>query len=218
MILNILHHPFAGLPMQEWIGYLASLMILIGMTMNSVRRLRWINLGGNVLFACYGFLIGSLPVGFMNTLIGMVNIYYLLKLYNKKESFRLLPVRLNNRYLKAFLEFYHDDIRKFFPGFSFDPEMYDRAYIVLRDMTVASVILGNSTEPGTLRIELDYAIAAYRDMKPGVYAFGYANGGLYAEGFSLVQAIALTKAHEKYLKKCGFTLDADKKYWQRVIG
>lgn len=218
MFLNILQYPFAGLPMQEWIGYLASLMILIGMTMNSVRKLRWINLCGNVLFAGYGFLIGSLPVGFMNTLIGMVNIYYLMKLYNKKETFRLLPVQLNNRYLKAFLEFYRDDIRKFFPGFTFNPEMYDKAYIVLRDMTVASVILGNVTGSGTLRIELDYAIAAYRDMKPGDYAFGYTSGGLSSEGFKLVETNALTRAHGKYLKKCGFTYDDEQKRWQRRIG
>ncbi|HAQ65264.1 MAG TPA: hypothetical protein DCR43_05365 [Bacteroidales bacterium] len=218
MLLNILQQPLAGLPLQEWIGYLASLMILIGMTMNSVRRLRWINLGGNVLFACYGFLIGSLPVGLMNTLIGMVNIFYLTKLYNKKESFRLLPVQLSNRYLKAFLEFYQDDINKFFPGFKFNPDMYNRAYVVLRDMTVASVILGNAGESGTLRVELDYAIAAYRDMKPGGYAFGPAGGGLSSEGFKLIQTVALTSAHEKYLKKCGFAPNADKTCWQQTIG
>lgn len=218
MLTNIFHHQLAGMPIYEWIGYGASLLILVGMTMSSVQKLRWINLGGNILFTLYGVMIGSLPVALMNAMIGVVNSYYLIRLYSKKESFRLLPVQMSNRYLKAFIDFHQADIEKFFPGFRFDPENHNRAYIVLRDMTVAAVIVGTTNERGCLRIDLDYAIAAYRDMKPGSFAFGLRTGGLEAEGFNTIKAQALSKAHEGYLKRCGFSYDTGHGWWQRSIG
>jgi len=217
MILSYLYHSFLGITFLEWIGYAASLFILIGMTMTSVRRLRWINLGGNILFTLYGFLIGSFPVALMNALIGVVNSWYLVRLYRKKESFRLLPVQMSNRYLKAFIEFHQSDIEKFFPGFRFDVAVQNRAYIVLRDMTVAAVIVGSTTEPGALHIDLDYAVAAYRDMKPGNYAFGQETGGLASEGFKIISTTCGSRAHEGYLRRCGFRPGDDGKLWYRVI-
>lgn len=66
----------------EWLGYLASLIVLISLLMSSIVKLRWINLIGSALFSLYGFLIGALPVGIMNLGIVLINIYYLVKLYS----------------------------------------------------------------------------------------------------------------------------------------
>ena len=57
----------------DWIGYIASLIVLVSLLMSSVKKLRWINLGGALLFGIYGFLIGSLPTGFMN--FGIVSLF-----------------------------------------------------------------------------------------------------------------------------------------------
>ncbi|MEL7596968.1 MAG: lactate dehydrogenase [Clostridiaceae bacterium] len=71
----------------EWLGYLASLIVLISLLMNSILKLRWINLVGSGIFSLYGFLIGALPVGFMNLGIVLINIYHLVKIYHSKEYF-----------------------------------------------------------------------------------------------------------------------------------
>lgn len=71
----------------EWLGYLASLIVLISLLMNSILKLRWINLLGSSIFSLYGFLIGALPVGFMNLGIVLINIYHLVKIYHSKEYF-----------------------------------------------------------------------------------------------------------------------------------
>lgn len=71
----------------EWLGYLASLIVLISLLMNSIIKLRWINLLGSSIFSLYGFLIGALPVGFMNLGIVLINIYHLVKIYHSKEYF-----------------------------------------------------------------------------------------------------------------------------------
>ena len=43
--------------MIEWIGYIASIVIATSMLMNSLLKLRWINLVGAILFSTYGFII-----------------------------------------------------------------------------------------------------------------------------------------------------------------
>ena len=48
-----------GIPLIEWIGYLASILIAISMFMKDIVKLRFINLVGSLLFAFYGFSISS---------------------------------------------------------------------------------------------------------------------------------------------------------------
>ncbi|MDC1504584.1 uroporphyrinogen decarboxylase [Winogradskyella sp.] len=72
-----------GLTVTEYIGYLASLMVLISFTMKDVKKLRLVNMTGCVLFITYGFLMPTLRVGLpiiiANVAIFVVNIYYLTK-------------------------------------------------------------------------------------------------------------------------------------------
>lgn len=72
-----------GITGTEYIGYLASLMVLISFTMKEVIKLRLVNMSGCILFIIYGFLMPSLRVGLpiiiANTAIFSVNLYYLLK-------------------------------------------------------------------------------------------------------------------------------------------
>lgn len=208
----------AGITLKEWIGYAASLFILIGMTMSSVRKLRWINLAGNILFTLYGLLIASLPVTLMNALIGMVNSWFLIRLYQRRESFRLLPVTHDNQYLKAFIEFHKSDIKTFFPAFVFNPPVHDKAFIVLRDMTVAAVIVGTSGDQGHLHIELDYAVAAYRDLKPGHFAYASPSGGLAGEGYRELTSVPGSPKHQSYLLRCGFAPGKEKNVWSKRLG
>ncbi|MEG1254602.1 YgjV family protein [Clostridium sp.] len=72
-----------GISLVEWLGYLASILIAISMFMKDIIKLRFINLIGCLLFAIYGFIIGSYPVSIVNILIVFINLYYLYK-YLKK--------------------------------------------------------------------------------------------------------------------------------------
>ena len=69
----------------EWLGYLASLVILISLTMTSIVKLRWINLVGSILFTIFAYLIDSTPTIFMNIGIICINLYFLYKIYSPKE-------------------------------------------------------------------------------------------------------------------------------------
>ena len=90
----------------EWLGYIASLIVLISLLMSSIVKLRWINLVGALLFGTYGFMIGSLPTGFMNVGIALIDIFYLVKMYGSKEYFTILPITEDHQYLDSFIHFY----------------------------------------------------------------------------------------------------------------
>ena len=73
-----------GIPLIEWVGYAASIMIAISLIMTDIVKLRVINSIGCILFAIYGFTVRAYPVGIINTFIFFINSYYLYKMYKDK--------------------------------------------------------------------------------------------------------------------------------------
>ncbi len=190
--------------MLEWIGYLASIVIAASMLMNSIQKLRWVNMTGACLFSVYGFAIDALPVGILNGFIVVINIYYLIKMYAGTDHFRLLEVRNDNKYLEAFLEFHQKEIKKFFPNFSFQPGMNKLNILILKNMSVAGVILAHEIDAKTLMIGLDFVIPEYRDQKPGKFVY---NQNLYyfsKLGYEKLCTESQSKSHDLYMQKMGF--------------
>lgn len=70
----------------EWIGYCASILIAISLTMTSIVPLRIINSIGCFLFVVYGIYVGVYPVAIANGVIIIINIYNLYKLYILKQN------------------------------------------------------------------------------------------------------------------------------------
>lgn len=69
-----------NISVTEWIGYLASLVLMISFLMKNINTLRIINSIGAILFVIYGImLVTSWPIIITNTFILGVNIYYLTK-------------------------------------------------------------------------------------------------------------------------------------------
>ncbi|MDV7185797.1 uroporphyrinogen decarboxylase [Lutibacter sp. TH_r2] len=68
-----------GISITEWVGYLASLALIISFLMKNMYTLRIINSIGAILFVVYGILLKtSYPIIITNAFILMANIYYLL--------------------------------------------------------------------------------------------------------------------------------------------
>jgi hypothetical protein len=71
---------FAGITLVEWIGYIASVIILISFLMKDMKKLRVINIVGCLLFASYGFLLNvSWPIVITNLAIVVINLFFLLR-------------------------------------------------------------------------------------------------------------------------------------------
>lgn len=188
----------------QWIGYTASAIIAISMTMSSIVKFRVINLIGASLFCTYGILIDALPVALLNGFIVVVDIYYLHNIFSRKEVFDIMRVRNDNKYLKRFLDFYRDDIQRFFPGFTHRPELNSYTFFILRDMAVAGILLARREEGEVLHVILDYVKAEYRDFKNGKFIFHRLQEEMIREGFTKVVTEGHTPIHKRYLRKLGF--------------
>jgi len=193
----------------QWIGYVASIIIATSMTMSSIVKFRLINLLGATTFATYGYLIGAYPVGILNTFIISVDIYYLYGIFSKKEVFEILELRPENRYLIRFLKFHDNEIQKYFPNFTYKPEVNTVSFFILRNMAVAGVFLAHRKPDNVLKVGLDYVIPEYRDFKNGEFVYYNLRERFVEEGFKKVVAEKTSPKHEKYLKKLGFVENSE---------
>ncbi|MBE0700830.1 MAG: YgjV family protein, partial [Acholeplasmataceae bacterium] len=155
----------------EWIGYIASLIVLISLLMSSLKKLRWINLAGSLIFAFYGFMIGAIPVGVMNTGIVCINIYYLFQMYAKKDFFTLLPVDQETAYFSHFMTFYQENIKSFMDIHQDLEKEGNMRFFILRNTVPAGIFVCRKVDAKTLEILLDYTTPEYRDFKVGDFLF-----------------------------------------------
>lgn len=188
----------------ETIGFIASLIIAVSMTVSSVVRFRWINLAGAGIFAFYGLLIHSYPVAVLNGFIVLADLYYLSAIYGRKHFFETLEIEGNNPYLMRFLAFHQKDIKRFFPGFDYKPEEYTVCFFVLRNMAVAGLVLAHRNKESILHVSLDYVVPEYRDYKNGRFVYEILKQSFKQAGIKKIVAEAKTPTHVKYLKRLGF--------------
>lgn len=189
----------------EIIGYAASAFIALSLMMNSIIRLRTIGLIGAVLFAIYGFVIGAYPVAFLNILNTFVHAYYLLKIRLRKDFFRILEVRPENKYLIYFIEYNNKKIKKYFPDFEYKlPDENYFTFFIVRNLNVAGVVVGKRIEQNRLHIVLDFVIPEYRDFKIGDYVYHMSPDFFLERGFTTLSCSSSNKKHQQYLLKMGF--------------
>ena len=201
----------------QWIGYAASVVIAVSLAVSSIVKFRWLNLVGAAAFSMYGFLIGAIPVGVLNGIIAIVDIYYLIIIYGKKDVFEILEIRPENRYLIRFLEYHDAEIQKFFPGFSYKPDMNTVSFFILRNMAVAGLYLAHREEGNVLKVGLDYVIPEYRDFKNGKYVYLHVKNKFIEAGFTSVITEGRSDKYIKYLKKLGFREDANGLFTKNLI-
>lgn len=190
--------------MLNYLGYLASTIVLISLLMSSVKKLRWINLLGSITFAIYGFLLGSIPVGLLNIFTAIINIYYLYKIYSSKEIFTILPVDQKDAFMNYFLQFHNRDIENFFPTFRKEDLDGTVMFYYARNGVPAGMFIGKEAEKETLEIELDYVTPTYRDFKIGDYLYQDQKNLFLNKGYKTLKSVSTNPKHISYLVKMGF--------------
>lgn len=195
---------FWGIPFIEWVGYIASVLVLISLMMSSILRLRVINMLGASVFCIYGLFIESYPVAIMNFLITLSNIYYLLKLRKIKEDFTIMETSPNSTFMGRFIELNYKEIKKFFPKFVFNNEIHNISFYILRDMNVAGLFIASHYNTNTLKVVLDYVSPAYRDFKIGDYIHHQLVKYFISKGYRKLLCETSNAKHIKYLLKMGY--------------
>lgn len=189
----------------EWFGYLASMVVLISLTMTSIIKLRWINLAGCILFAIFAYLINSIPTVFMNLGIACINLYFLYQIYYTKEEFKILSADTASEYFQHFIKIHKKSIEQQTPLSAIKDHS---AYYVLRDNIIAGVLVGDVENTDELNIKLDFVIPQYRDFKLGKHYFSDHPDFFKNKGIKTLKAYTRNQDHKYYLEKVGFVQNA----------
>lgn len=196
----------------EILGYVASLVVLVSLVMSSIKRLRWINLFGAMLFSAYGFFIGSIPTGMMNLGIVVIDMYYLYQIYSQKDYFTYLIVNHDSRYLRKLLKTQTEEVPKFFPDFTYESlEEKHLCFISLRNLNAAGALILRP-EGNQLRVELDFALKQYRDFKTTMFIVERERENLKAEGYNELVITSNVPSHQKYLTRKEFSQLTENEY------
>jgi len=199
------------LDLIEIIGYVGSVLVAVSLMMKNIYYLRRINLIGAATFATYGLLVGAIPVFVLNSFISLVDIYYILEAKRKKEYFTLLPIEQSNGpLLKKFLDFYKNDISKFFPDFVSSKIEEDKSFFILRNLIPVGLFAYKEISEKEIKIELDYAIPDYRDLKNARFVYFAQSNHFKKKGYELLKAESQVPDHIKYLAKIGFKEESKK--------
>ncbi len=194
---------FLGIAWVEWFGYAASVVVAISLMMSSIVKLRWLNLTGATMFSSYGFIIGALPVGFLNLFIVVINVVYLVRMYRAKDDFRIMRWSGGDEFLSHFLEFHQAEIERFFPRLDFGNLDGRVVFFLVRNSAPIGLLFGRNQEGGSFLIELDYVGPQYRDLKMGSFLYEK-NDFFRRQGYSALKAQATGSGHDAYLMRMGF--------------
>lgn len=195
---------------MDWIelfGYFATALIALSLMMKSIKKLRWINLAGASMFSTYGFIVGAYPVFILNGVITLVDIYHLLRMQKQKDYFTYLPISYDAKYLTKFVEFYLNDIKKYFPNFDSLIFKKNENVLILRNLLPVGIISFHIKNGSLAVIDLDYAIPDYRDLKNAHFLLSGETGFFKDRGVKTLIAEAETESHKWYLKKIGFQVN-----------
>lgn len=188
----------------EIVGYIASILVAISLTMSKILRLRIINTLGAITFSLYGFFVSAYPVLFVNAFIAIINIYYLFKMFRSKNRFDVLNSDKDSEYLKSFYDHYKKDIKNYFKNFKEEEFEDNRVIFILRNLRPVNLVVYKEQENGIIEIVLDYTIPEYRDFLNVKYLISIFKEQKSKKSSVQLVTKASTKAHKNYLLKVGF--------------
>jgi hypothetical protein len=188
-----------------YFGYLASLLLAIGLLVSNDLKFRWLNTGGNIAFIIYGTVLGAIPVILTNSILLTINVVYLYKIYNRKEQVELLEFSSGGILVDRFLIFYQKDITGYFPGFKREQLEGHLNFVVLRDLVIANIFSVAVDQDGKAEVLINYTVPKFRDYKVGRFIFEKEKQYLLSKGIKKIYySYVAHPRHEKFLEVMGF--------------
>ena len=190
----------------ESLGYAASFIILVSLTMKSIVRLRWINAVGSLLFVVFAVLTRSWPTVAMNVGIIAIDVWYVSRLTVRKEDFRLIHAERTSAFLDFFYQTHAREISAIFGEDAFI-ESRGFSYFV-RNAEIAGLFAWKVNSPTECRVMIDFVTPRYRDAKIGAYFFEQHLATFHERSCERLVCETTDARHARYLAKIGFTEEA----------
>jgi len=187
----------------DLLGYVASFIILISLTMKSIVKLRWINAIGSLLFVIFAFLTKSTPTVVMNLGIILIDIWYVLGISFRHSDYHLIKAERGSAWLEYFYKSNKIEIDGIFGADVFN-EAKNFSYFVCNN-EIVGLLAWKELSPIECRIMIDFVTPRFRDFKIGTYFFIQHLSIFREKGYSRLIYVHVGKRHWKYLGKLGFS-------------
>ncbi len=192
------------------LGWAGSALLIYSLLQARVLRFRVLNLIASLVLAVFNALLGIWPMVAMNSVLAVINVWFIRKLMRERHderAYQVLEVGTTDAYLNHTLRVHGADIGRIFPNFDWDAAGPGQSAFLIQhgDETVGVVIIRDAGD-GVAQVELDYATPRFRDFTPG--EFVYRRSGLFQDrGFSRVRTPPGMVA--PYYGRLGFQQDGD---------
>ncbi len=198
------------LSIAPYIGYLASIFLILSLSVRSDIKFRILNTFGCICFIVYGFAFNAWPVILTNTILLFINIFYLRKLYLHRENFELVEIKYNEPLIEKFITFYKVDISTFYPSFTSAAMEGNINFVVLRDLVIANIFSAKMLDNGDAMVLINYAIPKYRDYKVSKFLFSKKQQTLISKGVKrILYDTNLNEKYKTYFRVMNFENDGD---------
>jgi hypothetical protein len=204
--------------LAEWMGYAASLFLILSLLVTNSLKFRWLNAAGCGFFVIYGIMLQAMPVVLTNGILLAINVYYLVAIYRYSEKFDLVQFTAGEEVADKFIEHYQKGIQDYFPHFREDQVTNENGihFFVLRDMAIANMFSATVTPAGEALVHINFTVEKFRDYKVGRYLFQQEKQYLRDKGIrKIVYRQMPNRKHIAFLKVMGFV--PENNCWVKVI-
>lgn len=203
-----------------YFGYLASVCLVISLIVTNDLKFRWYNALGTVFFILYALILKAYPVLLTNGILFLINVYYLFKIYSRKENFDHALFEAREELPQKYLRHYSKEIKEYFPQFDERSLTQNLNIIITRNLDVATLWSASIKANGDALIHLNFTIPRFRDYKVGGYIFDVQKQFLLSRGIKRIVYEELNhKGHIDFLNHHGFKSESidGKKGYIRII-
>ena len=135
---------------------------------------------------------------------------------NRSIEVILIPDR-DDRYLNYFIDYYRNDISRYFPKFDFNIEEEFLVALLFSKMETVGLIIAVIRDEDTLRICIDYMVPKHRNSQLARTFYQCELRCIDFLGYSQIYIEPQSKEHNYYLERIGFKL-VEGKYVNPPIG
>ena len=202
----------------QLLGYAASFIIFIALVMKSIVKLRILTAIGCLLFVIFAFKTDSWPAVVMNIGIVFIDIYYLYKMMQVKDSFEMLAVNKDNEIIKFFFEKHKQELTALFGNEAFTKA--EKTAICFRNNDIAGLIAYTVTAADagkTANLLIDFVVPNARDLAVGKHLFIEDQSFWKQQGVTTVTVEKPSAAHIRYLEQLGFTRAGGSDVWSKPV-
>ncbi|MGP1455691.1 MAG: hypothetical protein ACTTJ7_08045 [Treponema sp.] len=200
----------------QLLGYAASFIIFISLTMKSIVKLRIVNAIGCVVFVLFALKTNSLPVVAMNIGIVFIDIYYLVRILRVKDSFEIVDVKKDNEIVQYFYEKNKEELQTLFGGDALKKSAHVAFYFRNSDVAgLVSYVLTDGAAGKTACILIDFVVPKYRDLAVGKHFLHDDTSYWHNLGCTALVVEQPAPEHVPYLKRLGFVQQVGS--WEKAL-